>query len=295
MDSAVLPDISESLQEFHCVLARRLIEAIHRLLQGFHRRMPAVMTHFFLQRLPRPFLRVRFRLVGREMNHSQARMFFQPPLDFLARVVSRPVNPQDDLPTRELVENHPQPDDCRLRVLPVNAKGRHVLTVPQVQGAVNILGLLAARRISNQGLSAFAIPSSGNRAFQVEFGLVTRQRRDDRPALREFFEDFTRVRFKAGLLDLRASDVEFASALVTPAQKAQQFAHAAAAIGDGEAFLNQLPDGFQGPATAHLRARLRFCVEQRTEFGRVLLLEQTLAMLPPHSGLFFKPSRPFSS
>src|SRR5207248_8750318 len=108
MNSAVLPHITEAFQEIHRVLSDRLIEPIYGLLQRRHRCVPAMMTYFFFQRLPGPFFRVRFWLVGWKTNHSQSRMFLQPLLDFVAGMVASSVDPQDDLATRKLRKNHLQ-------------------------------------------------------------------------------------------------------------------------------------------------------------------------------------------
>lgn len=144
MNSAVLPYITEALQKIHRVLSGGLIESIDRLLQSRHRGVPAMMTHFFFERLPCSFFRVCFWLVGWKMNHPQSGMRFKPLLNFVAGMMPRPVDPQNDLAARELFQNHLQPSQGGVGVLPVNAKGRHILAGSQMQRPVDVFGLRRA-------------------------------------------------------------------------------------------------------------------------------------------------------
>jgi hypothetical protein len=229
------------------------------------------------------------------MNHPQSWMFFEPLLDFVAGMVASAVYPQDNLAARKLIENHLQPSHRRLRVLPVDAKGRDLFAGSQVQRSVDVFGLLAVRGISDQRLLADGIPSSGDGGFQIDLHLVTGQGRHWLATLRKFFEDFMGFQFKAGFFDLRKSDVEFAPTLITPAHPTQQFAHATTAIVDREAFLDQLPNGFQCPATATSVPGCASLSSNVLSRAKSCWLSRRWPCSPPHSGLFFKPSKPVAS
>src|SRR5215213_2267078 len=106
--------------------------------------MPAMVRDFFFHRLPRRFLRILLRRVGREVDDVDAPMPVQPLLDFLARMMCRAIYPEQNLPAWALCQYHLQPPDGGVRVLPVNTEGRGLCARPQMQRAVDVLGLLLA-------------------------------------------------------------------------------------------------------------------------------------------------------
>src|SRR3954471_12280168 len=79
---------------------RLLVEPVDRIRQALLARVKAVMTHVVLERFPRRLLRILFRRVLRESNHSYPRIALEPLLDFRVRQMRRRIEPQHDLASK---------------------------------------------------------------------------------------------------------------------------------------------------------------------------------------------------
>src|SRR5438270_599288 len=241
----------------------RLIELIHRIRKTRFGRMPAVRARLFFERLPGCLFRILLWRIVRKANHPNPPLLFKPLLDLFMDQMRRTVEPDDNLATAVLRHHHLKPANRRIGILKIYRERRHLFAGSQMHRAVDILGVLAPRRLRHLRLLAAPTPALADRALQINPRLIAGQRNHARARSRKFFENLKGFSLEAQLIFGRTPMVERATALATEVEGAQNLATAALAIADIEAFFNQLDDGANGPPTAHLRARHAFLVEQR--------------------------------
>src|SRR5918996_1433363 len=280
MYSAIAPKVAEFFEKTDGMLSRCLVEPIYRSAQFFLRLVPAVMRHFFLQRLPGRLFWILFRRVSRQVNDPQTAVRLQPFFHFLAGVMRSLINPQDDLPARARLEHLSQPTDRRVRVLPVDHKRGDFFSSSQMNSAINVLGGFASRAVRDEGLIANRIPALRDRSFEINLALIAGQGGDFLPAEDQFRKNFRRFKLKAQLLGLAPFDVQLAPALIAPVERSHQLPRPALAITKAKTLFNQNANRFDGPSAAHLSAWHRFLLKQLTELVQFIRLQTTLAVLP---------------
>src|ERR1043166_5068626 len=127
VNSSVVPEVSEPLQEIDRVSPRFLVVAVDRIRKALFARVILVMARLLFQVLPGRLLRVLLRRVLREADDTHLRVPLEPLLDPRVSQVQGRVEPKQDRAARGRLEQHLEPAYGRLSVLEVDRKRRHLL------------------------------------------------------------------------------------------------------------------------------------------------------------------------